>query len=135
MSTITYHCSECGEEVESEGLTVDQAMACNNHRSAIIDSVPTDSQPTVRPWKVDVTDSLVYIVNPGVALIAELDPDVDDMNAQANAELIVRCVNSHDALIAVARAVVQKYADNFAVPFAEAELLDAAQEALALAGE
>jgi DNA-directed RNA polymerase subunit RPC12/RpoP len=35
----SYHCSECGNEVESEGLTVDEAMACEDHPSAIIDSV------------------------------------------------------------------------------------------------
>jgi hypothetical protein len=35
-----YHCTECGELVESEGLTVDEAMACPEHPSAVIASCP-----------------------------------------------------------------------------------------------
>ena len=36
---IVYCCEECGEEVESEGLTVDQTMAFPDHPSATILSV------------------------------------------------------------------------------------------------
>lgn len=35
----TYHCRECGDEVESAGLDADEVIACPKHASAIIDTV------------------------------------------------------------------------------------------------
>lgn len=46
-ATVTYHCSECGNEVESEGLSADEAMACEVHPTAVIDSVVSTSTTAV----------------------------------------------------------------------------------------
>jgi hypothetical protein len=39
----SYHCSECGAEVQSEGLGADEDMACPEHPHAVIDSVVVDT--------------------------------------------------------------------------------------------
>lgn len=39
-----YRCSECGEVVQSEGLTVDEAMACDEHPYAVVNSCPIEDE-------------------------------------------------------------------------------------------
>ena len=39
---IEYRCAECGELVPSEGLTVDETMACAEHPAAVVNGCPVD---------------------------------------------------------------------------------------------
>lgn len=67
------------------------------------------------PWRVDVSKSWQVTAMSGAYYVAtcHLSPgDLDDngveiYSAEANAEFIVRCVNSHDALVAALRAAFQ----------------------------
>jgi hypothetical protein len=60
------------------------------------------AQPTARPWTVSPFDKNVVcpISNPLFGIFTTSDEDEPTPEDEANAELIVRAVNSHDALLA-----------------------------------
>jgi fructoselysine-6-P-deglycase FrlB-like protein len=69
------------------------------------------SQPTERPWrqqKYSRLDKRIAIVAKGMehAPLAWVDND-DTQDGPANARLIIRAVNSHDALLAAAEAALK----------------------------
>ena len=56
------------------------------------------SKATPRPWTTDMGNNVWSCVYKGT-LIAEMAPGHDHEVEDANAELIVRAVNSHDAML------------------------------------
>lgn len=86
-STIEYRCSECGELVKSEGLGPDEAMACEAHPSARIDSCPVEVDIEI----VDVEGCDLYLKYDGQTgaqdCHIELDCSKRTLEAESNPEI------------------------------------------------
>ena len=94
--------------------------------------VIADDLATPRPWILVSPKDAVYGYTVAVATGLHTDPETI-----ANAELIVRAVNAHDALVALARAIALPViqADGSCGPTPFGELQRKAHAALKLVGE
>lgn len=78
---------------------------------------PEKSQHTPTPWRVGGLDDDLWIYGRGrnATAICDLIPrDADSLTLEdkANAEFIVRAVNTHDALIVAAKKAILWFAEN-----------------------
>lgn len=66
-----------------------------------------ETTPTPRPWKVEQRDGVISAITPNGSWICVKEHDCE----QADADLIVRCVNSHDALVEALQKIARGKAD------------------------
>jgi hypothetical protein len=93
-------------------------------------------QHSETPWRINTNGYLAKASGGFVPIespFTEIAP-ASEAEATANIAYIARAINSHEKLVGVAREVVKRYESAFALTPDDANLLNTAIDALALAG-